>query len=82
MRSKERFLAALNLSRVDRVPLFEFLDSQVLIKGITGRWPQQYNAKDAVECSLKLGMDAVWIPFGGGCPGYSIGSDNDIYLDE
>ena len=82
MRAKERFLAALNLSRPDRVPLFEFLDSQVLIKKLTGRWPQQYQAKDAVECSLKLGLDAVWIPFGGGCPGYSINSNNDIYMDE
>ncbi len=27
-------------------------------------------------------MDAVWIPFGGGCPGYSIASDSDIYIDE
>jgi len=82
MKSKERFLAALNLSRVDRVPLFEFLDSRALIKSLTGHWPQQYNAKDAVECSLKLGMDAVWVPFGGGCPGYSIGSDSNIYVDE
>ncbi len=82
MRSKERFLAALNLSKVDRVPLFEFLDSQALIESLTGHWPQQYNAKDAVECCLRLGMDAVWIPFGGGCPGYSIASDSDIYIDE
>ena len=82
MRSKERFLAALNLRKVDRVPLFEFLDSRVLVKSLTGGWPQQYNAEDAVECSLRLGMDAVWIPFGGGCPGYSIASDSDIYIDE
>jgi hypothetical protein len=37
MRSKERCLAALNLSRVDKVPLFEFLDSRALIKSITGK---------------------------------------------
>jgi len=43
VKSKERFLAALNLSRVDKIPLFEFLDSQALIKSIKGaliRYPK------------------------------------------
>jgi len=34
MRSKERCLAAFNLSRMKKVPLFEFLDGQVPIRSI------------------------------------------------
>ncbi len=45
MRSKERFLAALNLRKVDRVPLFEFLDSRVLVKSLTGGWSQHITQK-------------------------------------
>jgi len=79
--SKERFLASLNLGRIDRVPLFDFLESQNLFENLTGHRPSQYEAKEAVECAFKLGHDAVMIPFGGAVP-YQDEQNVNIYVDE
>ncbi len=81
MKSKERFLAALNLDQLDRVPLFDFLESQNLFKNLIGYRPSQYKAKEAVEAAFKLGHDAVMIPFGGAVP-YQDKRDADIYANE
>jgi len=78
MTSKERFLIALNVKKPDRVPLFDFLDSQNLWEHLIGRRPSAYDGEGAVECTFKLGYDAVWVPFGG----YSGYIEGDISIDE
>lgn len=82
MTSKERFLAAVNLEQPDRVPYYDFLFFQDLFKAVIGRRPEAYNAKDAIECAKKLGLDAVWVPTNA-FSGYSseISSDG-VYTDE
>ncbi|MCG2660162.1 MAG: uroporphyrinogen decarboxylase family protein [Kiritimatiellae bacterium] len=64
MNSKQRFLAALQHQPVDRVPLFDFLFQRPLFTEFIGRTPQAYNARDAMDLTLALGLDAVWIPYG------------------
>jgi uroporphyrinogen decarboxylase len=82
MKPRERFLAAVHHQPVDRVPMFDFLFQQPLYQALIGRCPQQYNACDAVECALALGLDAVWVPFGG-FSGYRphVVAEN-VYIDE
>ena len=83
MDSKERFISALYLKPVDKIPLFEFIDSQNLFKYLTGKRPLSYDTELAVECCYKLGFDAVWAPFGGIAA--FIDGDNfnkDTYIDE
>jgi uroporphyrinogen decarboxylase len=64
MLPRERFLGALVHDAIDRVPLFDFLFQKPLFKAMIGREPDTYNARDAMECTYALGLDAVWIPFG------------------
>ena len=64
MRPKERFLAALKRKPVDRVPLFDFLFQRPLFTEIIGRTPDAYNAKDALDLTVAMGLDGVWIPYG------------------
>ena len=64
MTSRERFLTALKRKQPDRVPIFDFLFSQKIYKEVLGYSPDAYNAKDAIDLSLSLGYDGVWIPFG------------------
>jgi uroporphyrinogen decarboxylase len=64
MLPRERFLRALRLDTVDRVPLFDFLFQKPLFGELIGREPETYNAADAMECTYALGLDAAWIPFG------------------
>lgn len=64
MTSKERFLTALKCKQPDRVPIFDFLFSQKMYKEVLGYLPNTYNAKDAIDLSLAMGYDGVWIPFG------------------
>lgn len=63
MTPKERFLAALKLQPVDRVPLFDFLFQRPLFKEIIGRAPDAYNARDVMDLTVALGLDGVWIPY-------------------
>ena len=64
MRPKDRFLAALKRQPVDRVPLFDFLFQRPLFQELIGRSPDAYNARDAMDLTLALGLDGVWIPYG------------------
>lgn len=64
MRPKDRFLAALKREPVDRVPLFDFLFQRPLFQELTGRAPDAYNARDAMDLSVAMGLDGVWIPYG------------------
>lgn len=86
MNPKERFLAALSLEEPDRVPVFDFLFCQDLFQEVIGRRPTSYNTPDAVELTLKLGLDGIWIPLGG-----KVGessryspqiSEEGVYVDE
>jgi len=83
--SRERFLTALRGGEPDYVPLFDFLDSQPLYEAVLGRRPSAYNACDTVELSLELGMDAVFVPFGG-FKGYTAEiqtrDESGVYTDE
>jgi uroporphyrinogen decarboxylase len=81
MKSKERFVSALRLEKTDRIPVFDFLDSQNLYEYLTGIRPVDYNIELAVECSFKLGLDAVWAPFGG-IAAFTNEDNNEIYTDE
>jgi len=64
MRPKDRFLAALKRQPVDRVPLFDFLFQRPLFRELIGRTPDSYNARDAMDLSVTMGLDGVWIPYG------------------
>jgi uroporphyrinogen-III decarboxylase len=83
MESRERFISTLYVKPTDKIPLFEFLDSQNLFEHLTGIRPSTYDTELAVDCSFKLDFDAVWAPFGG----ISAFADEesfgkDIYVDE
>ena len=82
MTGKERFLTAMAHKQPDHIPLFDFLFMEDLFQEVIGHKPEVYNAEDAVNCSLKLGMDSVWIP-SDGFAGYSpqmLGENT--YIDE
>jgi hypothetical protein len=57
-------VAALKRKPVDRVPLFDFLFQRPLFTETIGRTPDAYNAKDALDVTVAMGLDGVWIPFG------------------
>ncbi len=82
MLPKERFLAALKREPVDRVPLFDFLFQRPLYTEIIGRTPAAYNAKDALDLTLAMGLDGVWIPFGGFSGASPEGLPDPVYRDE
>ena len=82
MHPKDRFLAAMRRKPVDRVPLFDFLCQKPLFTQIIGRTPDAYNARDAMDLTVALGLDGVWIPYGcyAGCSPEKL-SEN-VYKDE
>lgn len=83
MESKERFISTLLLKHADKIPLFEFLDSQDLFEHLTGKRPKIYDIKLAVECSFELGFDAVWAPFGGiAAFTDETNAEDETYVDE
>jgi uroporphyrinogen decarboxylase len=61
---RDRFLLALRRQPVDRVPLFDFLFQRPLYTELIGRTPDAYNARDAMDLTLAMGLDGVWIPYG------------------
>jgi hypothetical protein len=82
MKRKERFMTALQLREPDRVPMFDFLFHQGLYEELIGRRPEDYGARDAVECALALDLDGITIPFrshAGFEPEYLAA---DVYRDE
>lgn len=71
MNARERFLTAMDHKQADRIPMFDFLFQQNLFQEVLGHRPETYNFEDAVNCTLQLGLDGVWIPtdgFGGYSP--------------
>jgi hypothetical protein len=64
MRPKDRFLLALKRQAVDRVPLFDFLFQRPLFTELIGRTSATYNARDAMDLTVAMGLDGVWIPYG------------------
>jgi len=64
MTPKQRFLLALKRQPVDRVPLFDFLFQRPLFTSLIGRTPDAYNARDAMDLTVTMGLDGVWIPYG------------------
>jgi uroporphyrinogen decarboxylase len=82
MNRKERFLAALRIKPVDRVPMFDFLFQQPLYEELIGHRPIDYNARDAIACALALDHDAVWIPFGTPTGYQNTYHNSDTYTDE
>ena len=82
MLRKERFLAALNHQKTDRLPMFDFLFQQPLYKALIGYQPEGYNGVDAVKCALALDHDGVWIPFGGFSGLQPTYLSENVYVDE
>lgn len=82
MTGRERVLCALNGSQPDRVPFTDWIYSQHIFAETVGRAPRYYNARDVVECSFALGMDAVQVEFGGTATYSPRFIEEDIYLDE
>ena len=79
---KTRFLTALKGGIPDRIPMYDFLFNKDLYNRLLGRRPENYNARDAVECALALDHDGVFVPFGGGA-GYGRSFiSTDTYRDE
>ena len=82
MLPRERFLCALSLAPTDRVPLFDFLFQKPLFRALIGHAPEAYNASDAMACTYRLGLDAVWIPFGAFAGWQPPRVAENIYRDE
>lgn len=84
MSPKERFLTALHGGQPDRVPCYDFLFSVELFNTLIGNVDEDYsyNAEDALKCAKILGLDGLWIPFGGLVDNYANRISKDIYIDE
>ena len=82
MRPKERFLAALKRQPVDRVPLFDFLFQRPLFTEVIGRTPDGYNARDAMDLTVAMGLDGVWIPYAAPTGWAPKKVSDRIYIDE
>jgi len=90
MTRKQRFIDTLEGKATDRIPVFDFLSSKKLFAHITGRQPTDYLARDIMEATIALDLDAAFIPFGG-FAGYSLDLPGDLknrelqdgqYMDE
>ena len=79
---RERFLTALTGGVPDRVPLFDFLFDQSLYQHVLGRSPDTYNGEDAIDLSVALGLDAVYVPTGGPRGYQRTELDPDTYVTE
>jgi uroporphyrinogen decarboxylase len=81
MNCRERFITAVNGGKPDRVPIFDFLEGRRIFKEVLGKEIISPSGSDITECSMKLGLDAVFIAYGG-----FYNSENvelgDIYTDE
>jgi uroporphyrinogen decarboxylase len=81
MNCRERFITAVNGGKPDRVPVFDFLEGRRIFKEVLGKEIESPSGSDITECSIKLGLDAVFIAYGG-----FYNSENvelgDIYTDE
>ena len=82
MRPKDRFLAAMVRKPVDRVPMFDFLFQKPLYTESIGRTPGVYNARDAMDLTVALGLDGVWIPYGAAAGWSPEKLSANVYKDE
>lgn len=82
MTPQQRFLAAMHRQPVDRVPMFDFLFQRPLFTKMIGRTPVSYNARDAMDLTVALGLDGVWIPFGAFAGWTPETLDDNVYKDE
>jgi len=85
MTGKQRFVTALKGGTPDRLPIFDFLDSNRFIERVIGRRPETYNARDVMEATLAYGLEGAFIGYGG-FGGYSTTAefalDENRYRDE
>ena len=65
MRSKERFLAALNGNQTDRVPVWDFINNPALYKDVLNMEPFFIDGHLAVRLYREIGLDGAFIPIGG-----------------
>ncbi len=80
MTGKERFITALKGGIPDRVPIFDFISSPNFIYRFTGSKPEEYQARDIMDVTLKYGFDAAFIGYGG-FGGYDSKDENTIDMD-
>jgi len=80
--SRERFIKALCLEEPDRVPLFDFIFNPDIFREVLGHFPP-VEAKDWVECSIKMGLDGLWLP-GDSPEGFKLkpGEERGTFYDE
>jgi uroporphyrinogen decarboxylase len=79
---KERFMRALYLEEPDRIPFFDFIFNPNIFKEVLGRFPPA-GAKDWVECTKKMGLDALWLA--GDAPKafkMTLGTERGSFYDE
>lgn len=67
MNSRERFITALNHGTPDRVPVYDFLFSQNLLKDKLGYNTPLYDGASQVQLASKLGLDGSFLPINGFC---------------
>jgi uroporphyrinogen decarboxylase len=83
MTSRERVLTALRGGTPDRVPIWEYLFSQKLMKEVMGYTTELYDGGTQAKMASKMGLDAIWAPVNGFCgiedTPHTI---NEIYQDE
>ena len=65
MTSRERFLTTMQRKEPDTVPILDFLYSRPLFKDVLGYVPDSYDAESVMNLAVKIGYDAMVIPFGG-----------------
>ena len=82
MSAKERVLCALKNGQPDRIPIFDFIYSRKLYREVIGKFPEYYNAEDAMNCAAKIGYDMAVIPLGGFGGIRDHATSKDIYQDE
>ena len=67
MTSRERFLTALNHGTPDRVPVYDFLFSQNLLKDTLGFNTKLYDGAAQAKLAAAIGLDAIFMPINGYC---------------
>lgn len=83
MKSRERFLTALNGGIPDRVPIHEHLFSRKLLQEQLGFTTVLYDGEAQVKLATKLGIDSIWTPINGFCGIEDIPhEENEQYKDE
>jgi uroporphyrinogen decarboxylase len=83
MTSRERVLTALKGGTPDRVPVWEYLFSQKLMKEVMGYTTELYDGGTQARMASKMGIDTIWAPVNGFCgiedTPHAL---NEIYQDE